>query len=248
MKNHSYFQYMGYEILYKYKDALDVPGTYGEEVKSKSVKVGKVTDDIGLDVLAGKVMSQLARRNILIVDVEIYEYAKKKIGYRETSDGIVIKGKKFSFDSGSVVTTEDFESETDPESDFKPVPSPSRDLADRTCPVKRSQNLAKRAIRQEMYDPDPIGEQKVRQKGLRFTTGRKYPVYSEESVGSMLVYTTIDDSGKEVKVGAEYFVAVGTGLVDADEGPKYVGAENQKEEINLWRNYEQTEMPDIRRR
>jgi hypothetical protein len=241
---------MGYEIFYSYKEALEIPGTYGEEVKTKSVKVGKVTDEIGLEVVAGKVMSQLARRNILIVDVEIYEYAKKKLGYRETSDGIVIKGKKFSFDSGSVVTTEDFEPEDDfkPEGDFKPVPSPSRDLADRSCSVKRGQNLVKRAIRQEMYDPDPVGEQKVKQKGLKFTMGRKYPVYSEESLGSTLVYSTTDDSGKEVKVSAEYFVAVGTGLSQENEAPKYVGAENQKEEINLWNNYERTEMPDIRRR
>ncbi|NBP02618.1 MAG: hypothetical protein EBU90_21355 [Proteobacteria bacterium] len=237
---------MGYEILYRYKEALENPGTYGEEVKTKSVKVGKVTDEVGLEVVAGKVMSQLARRNILIVDVEIYEYAKKKLGYRETSDGIVIKGKKFSFDSGSVVTTDDFESE--PEADFKPVPSPSRELADRSCPAKRSQNIARRTLRQEVYDPDPIGEQKVRQKGLKFTMGRKYPVYSEESLGSTLVYNTTDDSGKDVKVSAEYFVAVGAGLSQEDEGPKYVGAENQKEEINLWGNYERTEMPDIRRR
>lgn len=235
---------MGYEILYRYKEALESPGAYGEEIKTKSVKVGKVTDEIGLEVVAGKVMSQLARRNILIVDVEIYEYAKKKLGYRETSDGIVIKGKKFSFDSGSVVTTDDFESEDD----FKPVPSPSRELADKSCPVKRSQNLARRAIRQEMYDPDPIGEQKVRQKGLKFTMGRKYPVYSEESLGSTLIYNTTDDSGKEVKVSSEYFVAVGSGLSQEEESPKYVGAENQKEEINLWGNYERTEMPDIRRR
>jgi hypothetical protein len=33
-----------------------------------------------------------------------------------------------------------------------------------------------------------------------------------------------------------------------DEGPMYVGAENQKEEVNLWGRYEQTEMPDIRRK
>jgi hypothetical protein len=241
---------MGYEIFYHYKEALDKPGTYGDEVKTKSYKVGKVTDEVGLEVVAGKVMSQLARRNILIVDVEIYEYAKKKIGYRETSDGIVIKGKKFSFDSGCVVTTDDFESQDELKSqdDFKPLPSPSKELADNSCPIKKSQNLARRAIRQEVYDPDPIGAQKVRQKGLKFTLGKKYPIYSEESLGSTLVYNTADDSGKEVKVSAEYFVAVGMGLIEADEGPKYVGAENQTEEINLWRNYESGDMPDIRRR
>jgi hypothetical protein len=238
---------MGYEIVFHYKDATDRPGVYEDEIKTRNCKVGKITEEIELDAIAGKIMSQLARRNILIVDVEIYEYAKKKLGYRETSDGIVIKNKKFSFDSGRVIVTEEFESEDD----FKPVPSPSKELADRSCPVVRnqkSQNLARRAIRQEVYDPDPIGQQKVRQKGLKFTLGKKYPVYSEESLGSTLVYNTTDDSGKDVKVSAEYFVAVGSGLIEADEGPKYVGAETQKEEINLWGNYEQVDMPDIRRR
>ena len=103
-------------------------------------------------------------------------------------------------------------------------------------------------MRQELYDPDPIGQQKVRQKGLKFTMGKKYPVYSEESVGSTLVYNTVDDSGKDVKVSAEYFVAIGSGLVEQDEGPRYVGAENRKEEVNLWGNYETVDMPDIRRR
>lgn len=246
----NYFSFMGYEILYHYKEALDKPGTYCEEVKTKSVKVGKVTDDIGLDVVAGKVMSQLARRNILIVDVEIYEYAKKKLGYRETSDGIVIKGKKFSFDAGSVVTTEDFEDDPkeEPRDDFKPIPSPSRELSDKSCPLKNVQNIQRRVIRHETYDPDPIGEQKVRQKGLRFTVGKRYPIYSEESMGSALIYKTTDDSKKEVSVSSEYFVAVGAGLVQQDAEPTYVGAENNKEEINLWRSYEQTDMPDIRGR
>ena len=79
--------------------------------------------------------------------------------------------------------------------------------------------------------------------------GKKYPIYSEESLGSNLIYNTSDDSGSEVKVSAEYFVALGQGLIEADEGPKYVGAENQKEEINLWgKNYESNSMPDIRSR
>jgi hypothetical protein len=235
---------MGYEIVFHYKES-ESPGTYAEEVKTKSHKVGKATEEIPLEVLAGKVMSQLVRRNILIVDVEIYEYAKKKLSYKERADGIVIKNKKFSFDSGSVVSTEEFEEEEQ----FKPVPSPSRELADRSCPIVQSKNLARRPIRHEMYDPDPVGEQKVRQKGLRLTLGKRYPIYSEESMGSTIIYIVVDDSGKEVKVNAEFFVAVGAGLSQEDEGPRYVGAENQKHEINLWgNNQERVEMPDIRRR
>jgi hypothetical protein len=237
---------MGYELVFHYKEAGEQPGSYKEEVKNKSYKIGKVTEDVSLDVVAAKIMAQLARRNILIIDVEIYEYAKKKLSYRETTDGIVLKNKKFSFDSRSVVLTEEFEEDAQPQPDFKPIPSPSKELADKSCPLAKT-NLVKRAIRQEIYDPDPIGKQKVSQKGLKFTVGKRYSIYSEESMGSTLVYDTTDDSGRNVKVSSEYFVAIGAGLIEAEQ-PNYVGAENQKHEIDLWKNYEQVEMPDIRRK
>lgn len=242
---------MGYEIVYKYKEATDAPGVYSEEIKERSVKIGKVTDDVGLDALAAKVMTQLARRNILIVDVEIYEYAKKKVSYRETPTGIVIKNKKFSFDSGSVVETGDFDEETQPAEEFKPIPSPSKELADRSCPIAQKVNIAaqsRRPIRHEMFEPEPLALHKAKQKGLRFTVGKRYPIFSEDSFGGTITYNTKDDGGKEVNVSAEYFVAMGSGLMQQDDGPTYVGAENQREEINLWRGYEQVDMPDIRRK
>lgn len=240
---------MGYEIFYKYKDATDVLGVYSDEIKEKSVKIGKVTDEVGLDAVAAKVMTQLARRNILIVEVEIYEYAKKKVSYRETPTGIVIKNKKFSFDSGSVVETGDFEDET-PAEEFKPIPSPSRELADRSCPMAPKVNVApqaRRPIRYEIFEPEPLALHKAQQKGLKFTVGKKYPVYSEESFGGTITYNTADDRGRELNVSAEYFVAMGSGLTQQDEGPTYVGAENQRDEINLWRSYEKVDMPEIRR-
>lgn len=241
---------MGYEVVYRYKEAAGEPGVYSDEIKERSAKIGAVTEDVSLEALAAKIMSQLARRNVLIVDVEIWEYAKKRISYRETDSGIVIKNKKFSFDSGRVVETEDFKGDGDQpedEPEFKPIPSPSRDLADRSCPLA-SKNLVRRPIRHEMYDPEPLSEFKAKQKGLKFTKGRKYPIYSESSMGTTVVYKTNDDSGREVDISSEYFVAIGAGLMQQDDGPTYVGAENQKEEVNLWGRYEQTEMPDIRRK
>lgn len=236
---------MGYELVFHYKEVSEKPGIYNEEVKNKSYKVGKVTEEVGIEVVAGKILAQLARRNILIVDVEIFEYAKKKLSYRETSDGIVIKNKKFSFDSSSISLSEEFIDEI-PQENFKPIPSPSKDLADRSCPIA-SKNLSKRILRHEVYDPDPIGQQKVIQNGMKFTMGKKYPIYSEDSMGSVTIYNTTDDTGRDVKVNADYFVAVGAGLLE-EPAPKYVGAENQKDEINLWGNYERVDMPDIRRR
>lgn len=243
---------MGYEVVFSYKESGDSPGHYSDEIKKKTCRIGRTTEDVPLESLAARIMSQLARRNILIVDVEIYEYAKKQLKYRESADGIVIKNRKFSFASGCIV---ELDSDEEPlEEDFKPIPSPSKDLADRSCPIvaKKAElkNIApsKRVLRYEAYEPEPLSEFKAKQKGLKFTVGKRYPIYSEESLGTSVVYKTTDDSGKEVSVGAEYFVAVGAGLAMQDEGPKYVGAENQKEEINLWGNYERTEMPDIRRK
>jgi hypothetical protein len=240
---------MGYEVIFSYKESGEKPGQYLDEVKTKTCRIGKTTEDVPLDVLAGKIISQLARRNILIVDVEIYEYAKKKLGYRESSDGIVIKNRKFGFSSGSVVEVHGFEdSGGDDSEDFKPMPSPSKELADKSCPLKTPVKTSKRAIRHEVYEPEPLSEFKAKQKGLKFTAGRRYPIYSESSMGTTVVYKTTDDSGRDVDVSSEYFVAIGAGLAMQDEGPRYVGAENQKEEINLWGNYESTDMPEIRRK
>lgn len=241
---------MGYEVVFSYKESGDKPGEYSEEVKKKTCRIGKTTEEVPLEDLAGRIMSQLARRNILIVDVEIYEYAKKKLSYRESSDGIVIKNKKFGFASGGVVEVEGF-GDADEDEDFKPIPSPSKELADKSCPVAAAKNLAKphrRALRHEAYEPEPLAEFKAKQKGLKFTVGKKYPIYSESSMGTTIVYKTTDDSGRDVDVSSEYFVALGAGLLEQDEGPRYVGAEDRKEEINLWGNFESSDMPDIRRK
>lgn len=244
---------MGYEVKYRYKEAAGEPGSYSEEIKERTVRMGATTEEVPLEALAAKVMAQLARRNILIVGIEIHEYARKQVSYRETKDGIVIKNRKFSFDSGNVVESEGPEEAPVPEEDddFRPLPSPSKDLAERSCPMSAKVNVApqaRRAIRHEIFEPEPLALHKAQQKGLKFTVGKKYPIYSETSMGSTIVYKTADDRGREVDVSSEYFIAMGAGLIQQDDGPTYVGAENQREEINLWGSYEQTDMPDIRRK
>ncbi len=168
---------------------------------------------------------------------------------KESSDGIVIKNKKFSFSSGNIVQLDCEDKETEIE-DFKPIPSPSKDLADKSCPLVARKNISssKKPLRYEIYEPEPLSEFKAKQKGLRFTVGKRYPIYSEESAGGMIIYKTTDDAGKEISVSSEYFIVVGTGVSMQEDVPNYVGAENQKEEINLWGQYETVEMPDIRRK
>lgn len=253
---------MGFEITYFYKESNDTPGNYGEEVLSKTTKIGKFEEEVSLDVLAGKIISQLARRNILIVDIEIFEYTKKKISYKETPNGIFIKNKKFSFDSGAMVRQE--EENIDEELSeilqnekllekikkhlniqSKNCSNDSRNsninLANRT-----SSSSSKRALRQEVYDPEITTKFKIEQKGYKFTVGRKYSIFSEKSFGGAIVYQTKDDTGREVEVASDCFIVPPAGL-SFDEEPQYYGGDSQ--DVDLWKNVRTEEnMPDIRRR
>lgn len=249
---------MGFEITYFYKEAGEMPGSYGEDVLSKTTKIGKFEEDVSLDFLAGKIISQLARRNILIVDIEIFEYTKKKISYKETPSGIFIKNKKFSFDSGALIKQE--EDNTDDElneilqnekllekikkhlnvqsNNKNQTPKSSSDL---NCSVG-----SKRAIRQEVYDPEITTKFKIEQKGYKFTVGKKYSIFSEKSLGGNIIYQTKDDTGREVEVTAECFIVPPVGL-SFDEEPQYYGENSQ--DVDLWKNVRTEEnMPEIRRR
>ena len=248
---------MGFEIKYFYKEAIE-PGIYNEEVFSKVSKVGKFEDEISLEVLAGKVMAQLARRNILIVDIEIYEYAKKRISYKETDSGILIKNKKFSFDSGSLVEAtseedEDLHKILEDEGLLSKVKNalgldalPKVNLAQRP---KNTNSNGKKIIRREIYDPEIIAKHKVEQRGYKFTVGKSYPIFSEKSlIGGMLNYMTMDDTGREIEVGSDCFVAQSSGLSFQESEPQYVGGEGQKE-VNLWNSVGlEDNVPDIRRK
>lgn len=251
---------MGFEITYYYKEATEVAGVYGEDVLSKTSKIGKFNEDISLDVLAGKIIAQLARRNILIVDIEIFEYTKKKISYKETDNGILIKNKKFSFDSGALVTSESEEDEdlsrvledeallAKIKKALSPIPPPVPKQAQINLCPKRPPTENKKVLRQEIYDPELIAKAKVEQRGYRFTQGKKYPIFSEKSLGAgILNYLTRDDSGKEVEVSSECFIVPPTGLSFGDNEPQYFGAADS--EVDLWRNVSVDQnMPDVRRK
>jgi len=250
---------MGYEIKYYYKESTENPGVYKDEIVTKTSKVGKFEEEISLDILAGKIMAQLARRNILIVDIEIFEYAKKKISYKETESGILIKNKKFSFDSGAVI-----ESESEEDEDLEKVLQnenlilkiksalniDSAGSNKKNIASKISQTPSRRMLRKEVYDPEIINKHKIEQRGYKFTVGKQYPIYSEKNVGMGVVnYLTLDDSGREVEVISDCFVAPSAGLSFQDSEPQYFGAENNSGEINLWKNVQvESSVPDIRRK
>lgn len=249
---------MGFEITYYYKQSSDIPGEYVDEILTKTSKIGKYDEDVSLEVLAGKIMAQLARRNILIVDIEIFEYTKKKISYKENENGILIKNKKFSFDSGAVITSE---SEDDDEiakiledevllDKIKKIikPESSDEIEKPKVNLCQKNKTDKKAIRLEIYDPELMTKAKVEQKGYKFTVGKKYPIFLEKSLGAgLLNYLTKDDSDREVEVSSECFVVPPAGLSFNDDEPQYHGATSC--EVDLWKNTKTEDMmPDIRRR
>jgi len=260
---------MGFEVTYHYKEALETVGEYDEVVLTKTAKIGKYKEDVPLEVLAGKIIAQLARRNILIVDIDIVEFAPKKISYKETSTGILIRNKKFSFDSGAVISESgdsDYDDEDlsailenekllekiksaigpqEPVQKLNLAPRNSKSSSSKSSPPPSSSG--KRSLRMEIYDPEITNDEKNKQKGLKFSMGKKYPIYEEKSlgVGGIMNYVTKDDSGKEVEVGSDSFVVPTKGLAFNDDGPRYFGEADS--EPNIWGNIQtQDNIPDVR--
>lgn len=197
---------MGYEVIFHYKEQIE-RGVYEDEEKIKKLKVGSPYDEVSLEVLAGKVFAQLARRNILIEDVEIYEFQKKKLSYKETADGILIKNKKFCFDDGIATgTIEEYEDASVIEQFTKLITSnpqlvgilqgkegqsslgdasqptliPPRPSSPSINSLPHEKNVDKQSsTRNEIYDPPSWLAREATQRGLKFTKGKQYPILKE---------------------------------------------------------------------
>ena len=70
---------MGYEVKYIYHPRKeDGPGYDAEITEEKTAKVGKPFDDTPLEKCAAAIMAQLARRDVWVVDVEVYELVRRR--------------------------------------------------------------------------------------------------------------------------------------------------------------------------
>ena len=220
---------MGYELTYKYHKKTE-DGYDTDKVDELKKKVGDPFEDVPLEKLAATIMMQLARRDIWVVDVEITELSKKKIKFRETEGGIVIKNKKFTLDSiaGALESHPVQEAPSCPAQ--LPSQHPHEAMAKPTAPVPTAhphEAIAKtpapsgeKAIRNEIFDPTDDMVRAGMVKG-QFTRGKLYPIFKEEkdprevAAGRELpmLYKTKDDLGKAQLVPSACFVAQGQGLV-----------------------------------
>ena len=101
---------MGFEVRYHYHPKASEGVGYDMEKKEvMTKKVGKSFDETPLEKLAGAIMSQMARRDILIFDVEVDEFVRKSVNFKETKDGrgIVLKNKRFSFNATADMVASD---------------------------------------------------------------------------------------------------------------------------------------------
>lgn len=221
---------MGYEVLFHYHEEVSKGEYNKEETKTKKVTIGTPYEETPLSVLAGKIMAQLARRNILVVEVEIFEFTKKRLSYKESPDGILIKNKKFSFDGGDVAVMPDENPSLEENIDLSdilqnpqmldmikqklniesisstsnPTPLPKPNLHNPPVNLK--------PLRYEHFDPEKALLLDARQRRLAFTVGKKYPIFKEKPAGadifSGMMYETKDDNGKRQSLSDKFFTPI----------------------------------------
>lgn len=232
---------MGFEVVFDYHERDDEGNYKKDEVKQLKRKIGDPYDDIPLEKLASAVMSQLARRDIWVVSVDIHEYKKQKISFRETKGGIVIKNKKFSLDNEANIVMQDIKEETSmlPAMNGGAVPTTITQLMPHnTGPL--------RVIKWVALDPDIPNLHNVRKRGLQFTEKKRYPVFQETPNPKQLgvyIYKTVDDQKREVMVSSEYFLPADVKL----EGGNFEHKALDEGPTLMYEGQTEAAMPDIRR-
>lgn len=196
---------MGFEVNYIFCDK-DENGDYDKNnLKSFKKKVGDPFEEVSLEKLASSIMAQLARRDIFISDVEVFELSKKKVSFKETKLGLVLKNKKFLFDSLESPLSS-FENEDAQTTQPKQVFQPSNSLS---ASVDSSVTLEnKTPITTVVFSPEIHQMQEIKRNGLNLTIDKKYSVYkkapSKNGLGDS--YLIIDDKNKEQWVSDLYFI------------------------------------------
>jgi hypothetical protein len=265
---------MGYEIVYSFHRRLpDGQGYNKEETETINRRIGEPFDEVPLDKVAAAIMQQMARRDVWVVGVEIHEYKKNKVTFRETDGGIVIKNRKFQLDQGANLISQELKSVeiNDPRMAenghapkvmdlIDPGPMPviraSVPQADPNMMPAEQPNPKRRVRRWVVFQPELPMLAEARQKGLKCTENKKYPVFDEKEhpMGLQLgmVYTILDDLQREIQCSDKYFVPATVHLDrDSRNDPFSNGPSNNDSGGKLiWPGEiieQQTGVPDVRR-
>lgn len=245
---------MGFEVTYYYFERGE-NGKYNmEETKKINRKVGDPFDDISLEDLASQIMAQLSRRDIMIHDVEIFELSKKKISFRETSGGFIIKNKKFTLDQAAenlkVVSAEIQSVQTvsnganNVSLDIVANAMAANNVKKNIAPMVIDESKPKAVLE---YSPEARKIYEIDKKGFRFTVGKKYAILAIRD-GNMLgirVYTVKDDIGKLRELEDDCFIMPRRGLIGELEVGGFSANNNNGGHL-MYQGQMEAEMPNLR--
>lgn len=216
---------MGYEFFCHYHERLG-DGSYDkDQIKTMKKRVGQAEEEVACERLAGAIMAQLARRDVWVLDVEVYEFSKKKISFRETKGGLVIGNKKYGLDDCGQYSVQ--EAACEPEARHKPgfrqdslPPQYAQHGQDGSVNIADLQLTKRKPIRYEIFQPDPVFVDPQKVRTLAFTVGDKYPIYQERPAGNDprlgMNYTTLDNQGRKQVLNDKHFVPAGN-LIGGDQ-------------------------------
>lgn len=210
---------MGYEVIYHYHERKD--GRYNtEETKTIKKKIGDMYDEGERDKLAIAILGQLARRDIMVVDVEVFEYTKKKLTFKEIEGGIKLGNKKYTLSETATLVTAEETPQPSTAVDVVAVPPSVVANNQGLLPheIMQQQNGLRRPIKYVRYEPSGAQIFEAKRKQLKFTDSKIYPVFREkdrktprgEYLGNS--YLMLDDLGREIEISDEYFVPAQSNL------------------------------------
>jgi len=230
---------MAYEIYLHYHEYNDDGSFKKNENNILKKKLGTIENEYPLEKVCAFITGQLARRDIFVHDVEVFEFIKKKLPLKISKNGLLLKNQKLSYEDLLSDRTIDVVNENllpsdrtidvvnenlfpqnqiieqaniTQQVDTKPKKNQFQDLANRKNLVKSS-----KTIRFVIFSP-PLQLDKSK-FNYKFTKNKKYPVYaerfSETGIGQIL--STIDDGGNSVDVSDEFFVPAGQNLEFSDD-------------------------------
>lgn len=235
---------MGYEVKYIYHQRKEDGGYNTDQKEEKLVKVGKPFDDTPLEKVAAAIISQLARRDIWVVDVHVSELVRKEITFKECKDGkgITLKGKRYSFNEAAQMVSEDVVEE--PQSvangvqphELLAMQRQSQGIEDlyanpnKPVPLQKTPALPinqNRVLYKVIFDPAIQYIPEARRLSLKFTPDKEYPVHQviQHATGKLELQkiAVTDDSGKVVTVDEKFFTTAGMGLL-ADKQLNFSGS------------------------
>jgi hypothetical protein len=235
---------LGFEITFDYYDKNPNGIGYNiEKLQNFKKVVGNKTEEYPIEKLATFIIKQLARRDILVNNVEVYEYTKKKIAFKENKGGITIKGNKFDFENTNISLVE--EEEEIPETKLLEQPKPKSEHKIKVVSPKIN------AMRYETFDPDNgeiVG--RLQKKGIYLTPQKMYPILEEVLTNTEVTnslngnqqmsqevynYKILDDNNKECIVSFTYF------------RPKVILSYTGEQQYNGQQTNNQFDMPLLRR-